>query len=212
MKIDITPQKKLATDLGTNIALDIYKNSLYSVEDESGKQVCCVFDPQDLASFQPNRTVSEMMQAWTTDDTGKLTFVEYIYNIDLKSDILYGKNIPVIAKKGMLGLYEKGDKLSLRSILYNKDTLLVNALVYAHNKDWSKSMLTTCPDEMKNSPLGATVQHPNNPEVYFTKAHDEVIAPKGSYKSMELVLPNGSISMSIFGSIPIADLFEKVKA
>jgi hypothetical protein len=186
MQIDITPKKKLATDLGTNVALDMYKNPLYSVEDASGKQVCCTFSPQDLAAFQPNRTVSEMMQAWTTDSTGELTFVEYIYNIDLKSDILYGKDIPVIAKKGMFGLYKEGDKLTLRPILYNQDTLLVNALVYAHTEDWSKSMLVTCPDEMKDSPLGTTIQHPKNPEVFLTKAHDEVVAPKGSYNATSM--------------------------
>ena len=209
MKIDITPQKKLATDFTTNVALDVYKKQLYSVEDASGKRVCCAFNPEELASFVPNRTVSEMMKSWTTDSTGELTFVEYIYNVDLKSDILYGKDIPVIAKKGMFGMYKKGDKLILRPILHNEDTLLVDALAYWHNKDWSKWSLSKCPEELKNSPLGTTIQHPKTADLFCTKASNEVIAPKGSYKDMYVILPDGCVPTSSFGSIPIGNLFEK---
>lgn len=219
MNIDITPKKKLATDLGTNVALDMYKKPLYSVEDESGKQVCCTFNPQDLAAFQPNRTVSEMMQAWTTDSTGELTFVEYIYNIDLKSDILYGKDVPVIAKRGMFGLYKEGDKLTLRPVLYNQDTKLHNGMAMVHKKDGTtfkngvKHFFVALPNELIDKPVGTTLEHPKDPEIILTKVFDVVIAPKGSYKSMWLILPDGgSVPMSRFGTIPISDLFEKIEA
>lgn len=218
MKIDITPVKKLTTDLSINVALDVYKTHLYCVEDATGKQVTCTFNPKELDSFLPNRTVSEMMEAWTTEATGKLTFVEYIYNIDLKSDILYGKDIPVIAKKGMFGLYAAGDKLSLRPILYNKDTKLHNGMAMVHKKDGTafkngvKHFMVACPEELLDQPLGTTFEHPKDPDVVVTKIYNVIIAPKGSYKSMMVVLPDGGISVDRFGSIPITDLFEKIEA
>ncbi len=211
MKLDILPIKKLAPSIRVNVALDFYKKSLFCFEDQEGRQITTIFRVEELENFCSSKTVSEMINVWEKNSTSEIQFVEYVYNIELKSNILHGDLIPVVALKDMLGgLVKKGDNVHLRSILYNEDTVLVNALAWVHNEDFSHQMLIGCPDELLNSPIGTTIQHPKNPEIFITKAYDEVVAPKGSFKEMWVVLTNGGFPTSRFGSIPISDLFKKL--
>lgn len=210
MTIDIQPTTKLATDKGLNLAIDIYNVPIYCIEKEDGTQFTATFTPDQFANFCPSKTVSEMLSSWETDTTGKLQFVKYTYDPELKIFPLMGKLIPVVAKRDTFHLCKKVDQVHVQSILYDTRTLLVNDLWGWVENGKVQTMISRPYGVAEDVPVGTVFEHPESKNK-AVKMFDAVYAEVGSHKSLSIVTPKGSYPSSmLMGNI--SKYFDKVSS
>jgi len=208
MTIDIKPNIKLATDTAINLALKVYDKPLYCVEKEDGTQFSATFNPEQLENFCPSKTVSEMLTSWETSTTGKLSFIKYTHDPELKVFPMLGNLIPAIAKRDIFDLCKKGEKVHLQSILYNKPTLLANAMGVMVDKNGDHFGMCRWIGS-DDDPIG-TIKQQLGSSYFVHKAFDAVIAPIGSFHSLTLITKKGTYPISLLGFTPISKLFEKI--
>lgn len=64
MRIDVTPTIEKADDIQRFIMNTYGWDAMYCVKLANDKEYTVTFNPESLAEFQPNKTVSEMMKQW----------------------------------------------------------------------------------------------------------------------------------------------------
>lgn len=79
MTIDVQPVIEKANDLDAQVLKMREIEALYVVRLASGKDYSTHFDKKSLAEFQPNKTVSEMLESW--EETFKRRHAEAVDTI-----------------------------------------------------------------------------------------------------------------------------------
>ena len=207
MKRDITPIQKPAPEHGINLCLEMHNQPLYAVERADGSRATVIWNAQELNDFQPNRSITEMIKGWTTDTSGELQFVEYVYNPKLKLDIKRGKLTPVVAKQDILSWCKKGDEVSIQAILLTRDKVLVNELWYWIDDHNNFQGIGGRPHGLGDVPVDYIHTYDNGKRI--VKCFEATVAKAGSLSHLVVITEKGEFPASNLIH-PLSHYFDKL--